>query len=144
MSENLTIGQAAKQAGVNIQTIRYYERRGFMRPAARRDSGYRLYTEEAIKRILFIKKAQELGFTLKDIARLLRLSVGSAARCQDVRKKAEAHLGNVREKIARLGSIERVLSGLIRTCLKKGRTEPCPILKSLEIQNGRELARARR
>lgn len=133
MNENMTIGQAAKQAGVNIQTIRYYERRGFVKPDARRESGYRLYAEEAVRRILFIKKAQELGFTLKDIDRLLRLSVGSSSRCQDVRKKAQSHLADVREKIARLRSIEKVLSGLIRTCLKKGRTDPCPILKSLEV-----------
>lgn len=134
MNGNLTIGQTAKQAGVNIQTIRYYERRGFVKPDARRDSGYRLYGEEAVKRILFIKKAQELGFTLKDIDRLLRLSVGSTARCRDVRMKAEAHLMDVREKIARLRSIENVLSGLIRTCMRKGRTDPCPILKSLEAK----------
>lgn len=134
MDENLTIGQTAKRAGVNIQTIRYYERRGFVRPDARRDSGYRLYTDEAVKRILFIKKAQELGFTLREIDRLLKLSVNSTARCQDVRKKAEMHLADVREKFSRLQSIEKVLSGLIRTCLKKGKTDACPILKSLEAK----------
>ncbi|MBI4395794.1 MAG: MerR family transcriptional regulator [Elusimicrobia bacterium] len=133
MGAHLTIGKVAKRAGVNIQTVRYYERRGFIKPDARRDSGYRLYGEDTVRRILFIKNAQELGFTLKETDRLLRLSVGKKDRCEDVRKKAEAHFEDVQDKIKRLKSIEKVLGELIRTCLKKGRTDPCPILRSLEV-----------
>lgn len=134
MDQTFTIGRAARKAGVNVQTVRYYERRGFVRPSGRRESGYRLYGPEAVRRILFIKRAQELGFSLRDVGRLLGLSADSAGRCRDVRRKAEAHLADVREKIARLKSIEESLSALVRTCLRKGRTDPCPILKSLEVQ----------
>lgn len=133
MDANLTIGKVAKRAGVNIQTVRYYERRGILSPDGRRDSGYRLYADDAIRKIRFIKNAQELGFTLKEIDRLLRLSVGKAARCEDVRKKAEKHLKDVQGKVEHLKSIEKILGELIRTCLKKGRTDPCPILRSLEV-----------
>lgn len=135
MSAELTIGRVARGAGVNIQTVRYYERRGLLSPEAYRDSGYRLYSREAVRKLQFIKNAQELGFTLDEIAGLLRLRVGRRTRCEDVRRKAEAKLGQVDEKIARLQSMRRVLERLVRTCRKRGTTDPCPILGSLEGVN---------
>lgn len=132
MTANNTIGRIARLARVNIQTVRYYERRGILSPDGHRESGYRLYTEEAIRKIRFIKNAQELGFTLDEIAGLLRLRVGRRTRCKDVRRKAETKLGQVNEKIAQLRSMRHVLERLVRTCRKRSTTDACPILGSLE------------
>lgn len=132
MPIQMTIGKIARQAGVNIQTVRYYERRGLLRPDDYRDSGYRLYSDEAVKRLRFIKNAQGLGFSLDEVAKLLRLRVGHKAQCGPVRRQAESRLGIVQEKIADLRSIEKTLNRLIRTCSTKGTTSSCPILASLE------------
>lgn len=134
MKTELTIGKVARQAGVNIQTVRYYERRGLLVPNGHRDSGYRLYDDEAVQKIRFIKNAQALGFTLKEIAGLLRLRVNRSARCKTVKRKAESKLADVKTKIAQLKSMERVLEALIHTCRRKGTTGSCPILKSLEVK----------
>lgn len=132
MDKELTIGRVARQAGVNIQTVRYYERRGLLLPDSHRDSGYRLYGEEAVRKLLFIGNAQELGFSLDEIARLLRLRVGRTIRCGKVKKQAQARLDIVQGKIAGLRAMERVLQRLIRTCSAKATTNRCPILESLE------------
>lgn len=131
MPGELTIGRVARQAGVNIQTVRYYERRGLLRPDDYRESGYRLYSGEAVKRLRFIKNAQGLGFSLNEVARLLRLRVSHKAHCAPVRRQAESRLGLVQEKVAGLRSIEKALKRLIRTCSTKGTTSSCPILESL-------------
>ena len=133
MGAELTIGRVATQAGVNIQTIRYYERRGLLIPDGRRESGYRFYDEEAIRKLRFIKNAQELGFTLREISGLLRLRVSHRARCGDVKRKAEAKLRDVRAKIAGLKAMDRVLRNLVKTCRNQATTEHCPILKSMDI-----------
>ena len=135
MNEGLTIGRVAKDTGVNIQTVRYYERRGLVSPASRKDSGYRIYAPDAVQRICFIKNAQELGFSLKEIAGLLRLRVSHRARCADVKKKAERKLADVKGKIQQLTSLKRTLETLIRNCHAEKTTEGCPILKSLEERN---------
>lgn len=132
MTANIRIGRVAKLARVNIQTVRYYERRGILSPDGHRESGYRLYTEEAIRKIRFIKNAQELGFTLDEIARLLSLRVGRQTQCGKVRLQAEARLKIVKNKIGALRAMGRVLSRLVKTCSKRGTTEACPILASLE------------
>lgn len=138
MDAELKIGRVAKEAGVNIQTVRYYERRGLLSPEAYRDSGYRLYSREAVRKIRFIKNAQELGFTLDEIARLLKLRVGRRAHCRTVRRQAEARVEIVQGKIAALRAMERVLKRLVRTCAKQGTTDSCPILESLEERGGRK------
>lgn len=132
MKETLMIGQVAKAAGVNVQTVRYYERRRLVEPDARLESGYRVYSVEAVRKLRFIKNAQALGFSLEEIRSLLRLRSGGAASCERVRRKAAEHVAGVRERIERLRAMERVLSQLIRTCQKQGRTDDCPILRSLE------------
>jgi len=132
MADYLTAGKVAGRAGVNIQTVRYYERRGLLVPDGRKDSGYRLYAEEAVKKLLFIKNAQGLGFSLDEIARLLRLRVGHKVQCGKVKKRAQARLGVVQEKIAGLRAMEKVLKRLIRTCSAEATTDRCPILESLE------------
>lgn len=131
-SEQITIGKVAKGAGVNIQTVRYYDRRGLLAPARRLESGYRLYPQDAVRKILFIKNAQALGFTLKEIGSLLRLRAGKTGRCDDVRRKAEIHARDVRAKIESLRSIDKALRRLIKSCARRTATESCPILRSLE------------
>lgn len=132
MASELTIGKLAKQVGVNIQTVRYYERRRMLSPATRTSSGYRLYGEEALKRLCFIKNAQALGFTLREIAELLNLRVSSTARCGDVQQKAHAKLKQVEEKVRDLRALAKALRGLILDCQAGKPTDRCPILKSMD------------
>lgn len=132
MTNNLTVGKVARQAGVNLQTVLYYERRRLLVPDRRTDSGYRLYTPEAVRVIRFIKNAQDLGFTLEEIARLLRLRVGRGVRCGKVKSQAQSRLKLVQNKIVGLRAMESVLKRLIRTCSARGTTNRCPILESLE------------
>ena len=133
MTPKVTIGRLAKQAGVNIDTIRYYERRGLLIPDGFRESGYRLYDPEAVRKLRFIRNAQELGFTLKEISDLLRLRVGKGIRCSSVKQKAQAKLESVDEKISRLQAIRGVLKDLIGVCHSGKTTEHCPILRTMEI-----------
>ena len=132
MAASLTIGKLAKAVGVNIQTVRYYERRRLLTPMARRPSGYRLYGEDALRRLRFIKNAQALGFTLHEITELLNLRVSSLARCGDVQRKAQAKLVQVEAKVRDLRALAHALQGLIQTCRAGQPTDRCPILKSLE------------
>lgn len=136
MTTELTIGRVANAVGVNIQTIRYYERLGLLNPTARRPSGYRLYGDEEIRRLRFIKNAQALGFTLHEITELLNLRVRSSAQCGAVQRKAQAKLVQVERKVRDLQALARSLRSLIRDCHDGQPTNHCPILQSLE-QNGR-------
>ena len=133
MEEQLTIGKVAKRAGVNIQTVLYYERIGLIKHRGRRESGYRIYSPDGITRIQFIKHSQELGFTLKEVSNLLKLKVSHRSHCGDVKKRAEAKISDVRSKVKKLKAIERVLSGLIKTCQIEEKTNDCPILQSLDV-----------
>jgi len=137
MASGVTIGQLAKSVGVNIETVRYYERRKLLMPTARKPSGYRLYGEDVARRLRFIKNAQALGFTLEEIAGLLNLRVDSEARCGDVQRRAQAKLAKVEAKLKDLESMARVLRSLIRSCKAGQPTDRCPILKSLEANERR-------
>lgn len=132
MAVRLTIGQLAKTVGANVQTVRYYERRTLLTPADRKPSGYRLYGNEAVRRLRFIRNAQSLGFTLREIAELLNLRVSSTARCGDVQQKAQAKLKQVEAKMRDLRSLASALRGLIEDCQAGQPTDRCPILQSLE------------
>ena len=132
MNAELTIGVIARQAGVNIQTVRYYERRGILAPGDRSSSGYRLYMPEAVQVIRFIRNAQGLGFSLAEISRLLKLRVGRKAQCGPARLQAQGRLKIVREKIAGLRAMERALQRLLKICARRGTTDFCPILESLK------------
>lgn len=136
MTSGLTIGQLAKAAGVNVQTLRYYERRRLLQPTDRRPSGYRLYANDALQRLRFIKNAQALGFTLKEIVELLDLEVRSTARCGEVQRRAEAKLAHVKAKVRDLQALARALDGLIRACRAGRPTAECAILKSLKERKG--------
>lgn len=132
MKDYLTVGRVARRAGVNLQTVLYYERRRLLSPARRSESGYRLYGPEAVQVIRFVKNAQALGFTLDEISKLLRLRVDRRSRCASVKRQAQDRLEMVHEKIAGLRAIERTLRRLLKTCVARGTTDACPILESLE------------
>jgi Hg(II)-responsive transcriptional regulator len=137
MSAGLTIGQLAKVAGVNIQTVRYYERLDLLIPTERKPSGYRLYGDEGLQRLRFIKNAQKLGFTLHEIAELLSLRVRSTSRCGDVQRRAQAKLKQVEAKMRDLQALTRALRGLIEHCQAGQPTDRCPILQTLERRERR-------
>lgn len=132
MTSTLTIGKLAKAGGVNIQTVRYYERRKLLRPKAKRPSGYRLYDDESLRRLHFIKNAQTLGFTLNEVGELLNLRVNAAARCGDVQRRAQAKLVQVKAKLGELRTLAHALQAMIQTCKNRQPTDRCQILKSLE------------
>ena len=130
--KNLTIGAVAKLAEVNIETMRYYERRGLVPRPPRSGSNYRLYPEDTVRRVRFIKRAQELGFTLKEIVELLALRISPRANSANVRKRVEAKIEDIDSKIASLQAMMGTLSRLARECSGKGGTSSCPILQSLD------------
>lgn len=126
-----TIGEMAKRAEVNIQTVRFYERQGILKPDARLDSGYRLYTEDSLKKLVFIRQAKQLGFSLTEIKELLGLRIKSPGTRERVRSKAEGKLQEVRSKISALKVLERTLNSLITDC-QRGISQCCPILDRME------------
>lgn len=134
MEPSLTRGQLAKRVGVNVETLRYYERLDLLSPPTRKSSGYRIYGPSELRRLHFIKNAQALGFTLQEIAEFLNLRIGSTAACGDVRRKTQVKLGQVEKKIEYLESLARSLRQLIRSCEAEQITDHCPILESLEQQ----------
>lgn len=136
MASGLTIGQLAKMAGVNVQTVRYYERRNLLQPTDRKASGYRMYGDDALIRLRFIKNAQALGFTLREVKDLLNLRVSSIARCETIQVKAQVKLRQVEAKVRDLLALSRALKSLIRTCRAGQPTDRCPILKRLDKEIG--------
>lgn len=128
----LTIGQLAERAGVNIQTVRYYERRGLMPRPSRTRAGYREYRPEAADRLRFIRRAQELGFSLEEIAELLALRVKHASACAEVEARARAKIAVVDRKIAELQRMRSTLERLAAACEAHEPTSECPILEALE------------
>ena len=132
MDNLFTIGKLAREAGVNLQTVRYYERRELLLPVGRKESGYRLYDEEALRRLKFIRHAKELGFTLKEISELLDLRIDNISDCERAKRSAEVKLNGVEKKIASLEAVRNVLKGLIKACEKRKPTEKCPILKTIK------------
>lgn len=128
----LTIGKIAKKAGVGIETIRFYERKGLIDPPPRKESGYRQYPEKTIARLLFIRRAKELGFSLKEIKELLCLRYESTASCSDIKRKAETKIIDIAGKIADLEKIKAILAQLTAECSGRGPLSECPILEALE------------
>ena len=112
----LTIGRLANVAGVNLETVRYYERRGLLPRPPRTASGYRIFPVEATRRLRFIKRAQELGFSLREIRELLALRVSSRTNSTEIRKRAEAKIGDIEGKIRTLNSMRKTLERLTRSC----------------------------
>lgn len=131
MPAQLSIGELAKQAGVGIETVRFYERRGLLAEPVRRASGYRQYEPEAVAVLRFIRRAKELGFTLKEIQSLLELRRSSSATRADVRRNAQAKLVDIETKIRDLERMRQALSDLTKTCRGDGVAAGCPILLAL-------------
>ncbi|MBI2468831.1 MAG: helix-turn-helix domain-containing protein [Candidatus Rokubacteria bacterium] len=124
------IGGAAKATGCHIETIRYYERIGLLPPPTRSASGYRRYGLEHLKRLTFIRRAQDLGFTLNEVQRLLRLADRRERSCAQVRDLATGHLRDVQAKIRDLRAMEIVLKGMIAQCAD-GTLPDCPLIEAL-------------
>lgn len=133
--EGLTISVLAKKSHVNIQTIRFYERKGLLPRPRRTPSGYRLFTQEDVKRVIFIKRAQELGFSLKEIKELLSLRARPASRCGQVLEKAEEKIKEIETKMKSLNSMKHALLQLKAECEGSRPIQECPILVSLDKED---------
>lgn len=130
--------QVAQQAGVNAQTLRYYERRGLLPNPPRTLGGYRSYGPEAVRRVLFVKRAQELGFSLAEIDVLLHLADGGPESCDAARRLAEQKVAGLEAKIASLQAMRASLGRLITTCARPPEERVCPLLDSLAPDPGQD------
>lgn len=131
LAETLTIGVLAKAAGVNVETIRFYQRKGLMQEPARPSGGIRRYGAPDLARVRFIKSAQRLGFGLDEVADLLELEDGS--HCTEAREQAERKLADVRARLAELRRIEVALEGLVERCCAANRHVQCPLIVALQV-----------
>jgi len=132
----LTVGELAKQGGVNVQTIRYYEREGLLPRPPRTASGYRIFPPHSVACVRFIKRAQELGFSLADAKELLDLREHPGASCPQVLDSAQRKLAEIGQKIRSLRAIQLELSRLAKACAGRAQPHCCPLLQALE--NNRE------
>ena len=129
----LPIGALARRSGVNIETIRYYERIKLLPPPPRSGSGRRLFGATELRMLVFIRRSRELGFSIGEIRALLRLGGPQKASCREVRVIAAGHLEDIRAKLKDLRKLERLLAGTIARCT--GRTAPdCPVLDILDVE----------
>ncbi len=128
----LTVGQLARAAGVNPQTVRYYERRGLLPDPPRTSAGYRLYPPEAVIRLRFIKQAQELGFSLEEIRDLLALRVDATTSCAEVQRRTQAKIQQLDARIRRLQAMRAALADLALACDQEALQGECPFLEALE------------
>lgn len=126
----LTIGKLASQSGVNIDTVRFYEREGLLPRATRSQGGYRLYAPADVERLRFIRRAKALGFSLEEISELLRLNSGRGSRAS-VKKLAERRLADLDRKLAELHAIRDALGALVKRCSGAGSVEGCPIIENV-------------
>lgn len=131
-TNGLTIGRVARQAGLAIDTVRYYEREGLLEKPVRTAAGYRQYPAGAVARLRFIRQAKDLGFTLSEIRELLALKVAPGKSCADVRKRAESKIDDIEQRVAQLNRMKRALAKLAAACSGRGPTSACPILDAME------------
>ena len=132
MTGNLTIGGLAQAAAVNVETIRYYQRRRLLDEPSKPLGGHRRYAAEAVKRVRFIKRAQQLGFTLEEVKSLLLLEDGQS--CRETRSLAEQKLVLVEKRIRDLARMRRLLTRLIAECATGKRPRSCPIIATLSAE----------
>ena len=135
MEPAMTRHELAKKCGVNIEALRYYEKRRLLDPVRRTSSNYRIYSEADIARVRFIKNAQKLGFSLKEVQELIKLRVYKEKSCERAMKKAQVKLEDIETKIKTLNVIKRALKELIAQCEGTVSTTSCPILSKFESQN---------
>lgn len=129
-AQYFSIGKLSAETGVNIETIRYYERIAIMPAPPRTEGGQRVYGEDHFKRLTFIRRSRELGFSLDEIRVLLGLAGGHALTCAEVSDMAHAHIADIQEKVKDLKKLERVLTDLAARCHGK-KVPDCPILEAL-------------
>ena len=134
----MTIGRLANAAGVNVETVRFYERSDLLERPERPASGYRTYDPAAVERIRFIRHAQELGFTLAEIRELLALRVDPRSSCAEVKARAVAKIGDVERKIESLRRMRTALVSISEACSGEGPTSACPILDAFARAGARE------
>ena len=135
-AENLPIGELSRLSGVNIETIRYYERVKMLPPPPRTASGRRVYDSTDLRILTFIRRSRELGFSLDEIRALLRLGGPEKASCREVREIAAHHLEDIRAKLGDLKKLERLLAKTVARC--SGKTAPdCPVLDILDIERSK-------
>lgn len=132
----LTIGAIAKRTGLGVQTVRFYEREGLLEEPPRSSSGYRTYGESAVRRLGFIRRAQELGFSLKEIRELISLEQNEAADCDQVRGIANAKLDTIEDKIADLKRMQAALEKVVQSCTGGGTIRDCVIMDCLQSESG--------
>ena len=133
--ERLTIGHLAELGGVNLETIRYYERRGLLSKPARTAAGYRQFAPEAARRLRFIKRAQELGFSLDEIRELLALGTQPRQNRASIRVRAQEKIEDIDRKIAALSAMKNTLHELVDQCEHCGPSAKCPIVASLDEES---------
>ncbi len=131
MAERYTIGQLARAAQVPTSTVRYYERRGLVRPESRSEGNYRVYAESALEQLLFVRSAQAAGFTLSNISALLRFRDGDTAPCQEVQAIVCARLDEVTQQIGQLSHVQGTLHQWLRVCREAERSGRCGVLEGL-------------
>lgn len=134
--KQLKIGELAKQSGIRVETLRYYEKRGLLPEPKRLESGYRVYTPETLERLNFIKRSKELGFSLDEIGELLQLDTNPEGSAAEVKSRVEEKITLVRDKIRDLQRIEHSLMQLSGLCCGEGSTSECPILEYLHEGKG--------
>ena len=129
----LNIGQVAKQTGVTVETVRFYEKQGLVAEPQRSESGYRQYPKETVKRVRFIQHAKEVGFTLKEVGELLVLRQEPGKSCADIKLRATQKIETVDQKIQDLNRIREALVRMVMKCSGRGALSECPILEELEL-----------
>lgn len=149
VAHSLRIGELAAAAGVAASTVRYYERRGLLRPDGRSSSSYREYGQAALDRLRFIRAAQANGFTLEDVAALLSFRDGAAAPCRSVQSLIEERLADLERRLRELRHVQRVLRASLRRCRTGEPRGRCDVLEGLERASatgraGREVRRSSR
>jgi MerR family mercuric resistance operon transcriptional regulator len=130
----LTIGEVAKQARVHVETLRYYERQGLLASPLRSTSNYRLYADDTVRRVRFVKAAQMLGFSLKEIQELLSLQAAPQTSCANIHMRAVSKITDIDARIDLLIAMKHALSKLVGECSTDGPLTDCPILAALENQ----------
>lgn len=125
----MMIGQLSQESGFGVETIRYYEKEGLLAPKKKPGSGYRVFELADVQRLAFIRRAKELGFSLKETRELLELSIASKGKCGPIKKRAQAKLSDVQAKIVDLTRINDSLASLIASCDENAVSSECPILE---------------
>jgi MerR family mercuric resistance operon transcriptional regulator len=130
VAKGLSIGALSQQSGVNIETIRYYEKIGVMPKPGRSAGGYRVYGQDHVKRLHFVRRGRELGFSLDELRRLLVLVDGHSYTCAEIHALTVEHVKDIRQKISDLRRLERVMSGMAANCTRDQIPE-CPVIDAL-------------